>query len=163
MKNGSRGGGHRVCRSWCGGFTLHEVLVVLAILALLAIIAVPPLQDLARGVESRKAARDIASVLRMGRARAIATNYEHRVEFDGKNKRYRLTQGNRANGSHSWDVVIQDWTTPEGVTVDIDANISSIQFNTNGSSNHGTITIRENMYDRIYKIVISRTGRVRIS
>ena len=160
----------RILRGWCcparrptEGFTLPEVLVALAILSLLMIIAVPSLHDLVRGVESRKAARDVASLLRLGRARAIATNYEHRVEFDDKNKRYRLIQGNRANDSHRWDVVIKDWTKPEGVTIDLDANISSIHFNTNGSSNHGTIIIRENISARMFKVTISRTGRVRIS
>ncbi len=145
------------------GFTLVEVLVVLLILSVLAAIAVPSLHELIRSAESRKAAREVASVLRMGRARAIATNYEHRVEFDDKNKRYRLTQGNRTNNSCTWDTIVQDWTRLEGVSLDMDANISSIQFNTNGTSNHGTITIKENESNRLFKIIISRTGRIRIS
>ena len=145
------------------GLTVPEVLVALVIVSLLVLIAVPPLHDFLRGVESRKAAREVASILRLGRARAIATNYEHRVEFDHTNKRYRLIQGNRASGSQIWNVVIKDWTRPEGVTIDFDANIFSIHFNTNGSSNHGTITVRENMRERVYKVIISRTGRVRIS
>lgn len=145
------------------GFTYQEMLVVVVVLSLLAAIGVPSLSDMVRSAQSRKAARDIASVLRLGRARAIATNYEHRVEFDDKNKRYRLTQGDNTNGSKKWNTVVQGWTMLEGVTVDMDANISAIHFNTNGSSNHGTITIRENMSDRVFKVIISWTGRVRIS
>lgn len=161
MENVARRRGYRICSET--GFTMFELLAVMGILSILALITIPNFQLWRQSLESKKAAREIVSILRAGRMRAITMNFEHKVEFDSENKRYRLVKGNRANHSNSWNEVIQDWTTVEGNSISMDANIPSIQFNPNGSSNHGSITIVDLSSEQRYKVIISRTGRARIS
>lgn len=64
------------------GFTLMELLVVLTILGLALILVMPTLNRLLPGLELRTEARDVASVLREARARAIGRNEEVPVVVD---------------------------------------------------------------------------------
>ena len=56
------------------GFTLLEMLVVLTILGLAVLLAMPTLERSLPGLELRTEARDVASILREARARAIGRN-----------------------------------------------------------------------------------------
>lgn len=65
-----------------GGFTLMELLVVLTILGLVLLLAMPVLERNLPGLELRTEARNLASVLREARARAIGRNEEVTIVID---------------------------------------------------------------------------------
>lgn len=81
------------------GFTLLELLVVLAVMATLFALAVPSYTQWIGEANSRKAARDVASVLRSARAQAISKDQEYSVAFDLDSNRYRILQGDGASGT----------------------------------------------------------------
>jgi prepilin-type N-terminal cleavage/methylation domain-containing protein len=143
------------------GFTLIELMIVLLITAVLSVMAMPSFLQWRQNIEFRKTTRDLVSILREAKSRAIRTNLEHRVEYAAANKQYRMTQGNRSNNSTSWNTVVYDWTElPPGVR--IDANVNTIQMNTNGTANGGTICIQNDALKTVYEIRVARTGRIRI-
>jgi len=93
------------------GLTLIELLVVLAVMATLFALAVPSFTHWIEAASSRKAARDVASVLRSARAQAISKNQEYSVAFDLDGNRFRILQGDGGSGTP-----ISDWLAfPEGV------------------------------------------------
>jgi prepilin-type N-terminal cleavage/methylation domain-containing protein len=143
------------------GFTLMELMIVVLITAVLSSLAIPSFLQWRQSLEFRKTARDLVSILREAKSRSIKTNLEHRVEYAATNKQYRMTQGNRSNNSTLWNTVVYEWTElPSGVR--IDANVNTIQMNTNGTSNGGTICIQNDALKTIYEIRVARTGRIRI-
>lgn len=144
------------------GFTLSELMIVLLITAVLSAMAMPSFLQWRQNIEFRKTTREFVSILREAKSRAIRTNLEHRVEYATANKKqYRMTQGNRSNNSTSWNTVVYDWTElPPGVR--IDANVNTIQMNTNGTANGGTICIQNDALKTVYEIRVARTGRIRI-
>jgi Tfp pilus assembly protein FimT len=136
-------------------------MIVVFVVAVLSSLAMPSLAQWCHNLEFRKTTREIVSILREAKSRAIRTNLEHRVEYAATNRQYRMTQGNRSNNSTSWNKVVYDWTdVPAGVT--IDANVNAIQMNTNGTANGGTIRVQNDALKTIYEIRVNRTGRIRI-
>ncbi len=143
------------------GFTLTELMIVVLIASVLSAMAIPSFVQWRRNLEFRKTTRDVVSILRLARSSAIRTNLEHRVEYAANNKQYRMTQGNRPNNSTSWNTVVFDWIElPAGVR--IDANVNTIQLNTNGTANGGTIRVQNDALKTVYEIRVARTGRIRI-
>jgi prepilin-type N-terminal cleavage/methylation domain-containing protein len=143
------------------GYTLMELMIVVLITAVLSALAIPSFLQWRQNLEFRKTARDLVSILREAKSRSIKTNLEHRVEYASTNKQYRLTQGNRSNNSTLWNTVVYEWTElPSGVR--IDANVNTIQMNTNGTANGGTLFIQNDALKTIYEIRVARTGRIHI-
>jgi prepilin-type N-terminal cleavage/methylation domain-containing protein len=143
------------------GFTLTEVVVVVALAAILAGLALPPFIQWLKNAEYRASARNILSILRETKSKAITSNREHRVEFESVNRRYRVTRGDRANNSSDWSTVVYDWTIlpPQ---VHMHANVEKIHMNTNGTSNAGTIKIQDAAAVKKYEVIVASTGRIRI-
>jgi type IV fimbrial biogenesis protein FimT len=164
------------------GFSLIEALVVLAVLLFLSGLSVPNYLQWHQNARYKGAARDIASILREARARAISTNRQHRVEFDIDNaggldnaiQEYRLTQGNRSSGSTNWNTVIRNWvgypasvSTKQGAGANCNStNDVNIQLNPDGTATPvGTtnICIINGVGGIQYNISVNATtGRVRI-
>ncbi len=143
------------------GFTLTEVIVVLALIAILTAISVPPFVQWMSNAKYRASARNVQSILRETRSKAINTNLEHRVEFESNNRRYRVKQGNRSCYSNNWSTII-DWTNfPAGVNMK--ANVAAIHINPNGTANAGTIAIQNETSTTKFEVRIASTGRIRIS
>ena len=156
--NGRTWGNYVFCSK---GFTVNELLISIIIMSVLCILATPMLMKLRESIVCREAARVIVSTLRVARARAIATNAEHKVEFEPANRRYRLLQGDRAHDSVDWGRVIQDWALlPAGVN--LHANVRTIHLNTNGTANGGTVHIQDSDRATKYRVVIAPTGRIRV-
>ena len=143
------------------GYTVIEVVIAIALFATLSIISIPVYGQWSKNAEFRASARTVLFALREARTRAIATNLEHRVEFESKNRRYRVTQGNRANNSNNWNTIVCEWVDlPQ--QVHMNANVEQIQLNTNGTANGGTIQIQDEKATTMYEVKIARTGRIRI-
>lgn len=144
------------------GFTLMELLVTTLIAALMAAVSIPSFFQWRENIEYRQATRGIVSHLRYARSRAISMNREHRVEFKTASRTYGLREGDRAINTN-WDKVppISVWETCP-TAVNLSTNVHSIQFNTNGTANGGTITVRDQDMVKRYDIIVARTGRIRI-
>lgn len=143
------------------GLTLIELLIVLAIIAGLTAIAVPKYSHWRDNLEFRQAARDVVSMLREAKNRAISMNREHRVEFEPANRRYIMKQGNRENNSSKWNAVSQGWTVlPAGVNMS--ANVAALHFDPNGTSSLGTVCILDSSLAVRYRVKVARTGRIYI-
>lgn len=92
---------------------------------------------------------------------AIATNLEHRVEFENANRRFRVTRGDKASNSSNWSTVVRDWNVLPPM-VNMYANIDKIHLNPTGSANPGTIQIQDTALVKKYEVCIANTGRARI-
>jgi prepilin-type N-terminal cleavage/methylation domain-containing protein len=143
------------------GFTLVELFVVLALIGTLASLAAFLYSRWVDNIVYRSTASHVFHLLREARSRAIATCLEHRVEFDSKNNRYRVTQGDRNINSGNWSTIVYDWAVCPP-NVDLDANIDAIHLNPNGTANAGTISILDNTRKTRYEVKVARTGRIRI-
>ncbi len=143
------------------GFTLTELMIVVLIASALSTMAIPSFVQWRNNLEFRKTTRDLVSILRLAKSKAIKTNLEHRVEYAANNKQYRMTRGNRSNNSTLWDFIVFDWIELSA-GVRIDANINTIQLNTNGTANGGTIRVQNDALKTVYEIRVARTGRIRI-
>ena len=143
------------------GVTVIELLIVLAIIAGLTAIAVPMYSHWRDNLEFRQAARDVVSMLREAKSRAISMNREHRVEFEPANRRYIMKQGNRENNSSKWDAVSQQWTVLPA-RVFMSANVTALHFDPNGTSSLGTVCILDSSLTVRYRVKVARTGRIYI-
>jgi prepilin-type N-terminal cleavage/methylation domain-containing protein len=144
------------------GFTLTELIVVLALLTVLSAISIPPFVQWISNAKYRASARNIMSILRETKSKAITSNLEHRVEFESNNRRYRVQRGNRSSNSNDWGTVIYDWTIfPSGVNMN--ANVATIHLNPNGTASGGTIAIQNAISKTMFEVRIASTGRIRIS
>jgi prepilin-type N-terminal cleavage/methylation domain-containing protein len=143
------------------GFTMLEMMIVLAVIMILSTIALPYSLQWIRNTEHRTAARSLLNILRETRSRAISTNFEHRVEVESVNKRFRVVQGNRADNSSEWNFIVCDWRClPAGIH--LSSNVNAVHLNSNGTANGGTIKIQDNTNVTKYEVRITRTGRIRI-
>ncbi len=142
------------------GFTMVEVLIVVSVIAVLSALSVPVYAQWLGNAEYRASARSVLYSLREARSKAIATNREHRVEFEPAQRKYRITRGNKSINSFSWDTVY-GWTVlPDGVIMN--ANIETIHLNVNGTANGGTIKIQDASRTTRYEVRVARTGRIHI-
>lgn len=154
------------------GASLGELLCALVILSVLTMMAMPVIGSWRESAQHRAFARELASIMRECRSRAIATNLEHRVEIDLEESRFRLSHGNRANNStaSSWDKnVIREWTDlPHNVTLkaNVKCNLSegtvNMHFNPSGSSTSRYICIVDKTDTARFQVGVgfAATGRV---
>ncbi len=143
------------------GFTIIEVMVVIIIAAILSSIALPSYIEWRKSIQYHASARSIVLAFREARARAIASNYEHRIEFENANRRFRIMRGNRASSSSDWSTVVSSWyVLPQEVCMH--ANVTKIHLNPMGTANAGTVAIQDENGQIKCQVRILSTGRARI-
>ena len=144
-----------------GGITLIELVVVMAIVAIMGVYLAPAIGEWLDNFRIRQAARDIASNLQFAKMRAISRRLEYRVNFDVANNQYRLWVNDGGWVPDPEGVVL---CTPRGVDITsagFSGGVSRAEFNPDGTASNGTITI-DNQQGKTYKVVVYRTGRIKI-
>jgi Tfp pilus assembly protein FimT len=161
-----------------GGFSLIELMIVIGVVMVMVVIAAPSYIQWQQNLRYRDTARDVASMLREGRARAISTNREYRVELLIGGGQFRLTRGNSSSGSGVWTEV-RAWQTnpagvnfaqgsgglcPSGADVNVEFNPNGTAINPDGSTNDITLCVQDDGGANRYQLAITpRTGRIRMN
>ncbi len=143
------------------GFTMLELLIVMGIMATLIGIAIPSYIDWRRDIVYRKTSRDIVYMLREAKSRSIATNRQHRVQFDPTNRMYRLDMGNQAMNSANWTTVLAYVRLSDDVTML--PSTPTIDFSPNGTANllvPATVRIQTRTGALRFTIQVENTGRI---
>ena len=130
------------------GFSLLELLVALALVGILTALGSFGFRRWEQTLQVRGCAREVASLLRLGRSQAVASNREIRIkvlplgEAPGSRPLLWLQQGNLSRGSTLWiDRTGQRVEFPArvalGLTRDcrIEPGPGYLSFNPDGSSN----------------------------
>lgn len=131
------------------GYTLIELMIAIAVIGAISVVAIPLFITFLRAMETRGAARELATVLQQARQLAIARNTDYRVEVEVDSNRLRFMDTMRTGGTGD-DVA---WVGPgtEAVTgymrlenqarlVNVTANPTFNHLGTGGAS---TITIQD--------------------
>ena len=161
------------------GFSLLELLVALALVGVLAALGSFGWRQWQQSLQVRSCAREVASLLRLGRSQAVASNREIRVkalplgETPGGRPLLWLQQGNLSRGSTAWqDRLGQRVEIPPGVELGltqdcrIEAGPGYLSFNPDGSSNALYLCLQERAGTqparRRYAVGVSHaaTGRI---
>ncbi len=163
-----------------GGFTLVEVLIVMFIMVVISAIALPSFMGWRKNLKYRETAREVASMLREAKSRAITNNLEQQVMFDpnpGISTRYGMRPGTRAYmQSADWDSdsAVSTWTVLDS-QVKIDASTKtvpsaeptnppgSLQFTPNGAASaQGIVKIKDQDSATKFCVSVSSAGRISV-
>lgn len=130
------------------GFSLLELLVALALVGVLTALGSFGWRQWQQSLQVRSCAREVASLLRLGRSQAVVSNREIRVkvlplgETPGAKPLLWLQQGNLSRGSTLWiDRMGQRVELPPGIELGLTQNCRIepgpcyLSFNPDGSSN----------------------------
>ena len=136
------------------GFALPELMVVAAIAGVLAVLAAPTLVSYARASTLQAGARELATVINLGRQIAITQNTAVCVEVAGTNVRLR-TGG--CGGTK--------WTGPGtdgGGVLRISTTATVVFTNLGAAVPAGTYTVTHPVSNGTRTVVVAATGRVSV-
>jgi general secretion pathway protein H len=137
------------------GFSLLEMIVVLVIAGMLFAVAPPLLHKAVPGIQTKSAAREMASSLRRARSMAVARQQETWLTVDVEQRRFWLN-GDKRRNSIPDEVDVKLFTAQAEL---IDGEKGRIRFFPQGGSTGGRITLQRG--GSAYQIDIDwLTGRV---
>jgi general secretion pathway protein H len=140
-----------------GGFSLLEMIVVLVIAGLLFAVAPPLLHKAVPGIQTKSAARELASSLRRARSMAVARQRETWLTIDVEKRRFWVV-GEQRQGSLPAEIGVKLFTAQAEL---IDEQSGRIRFFPEGGSSGGRITLQRG--NSAYEIDIDwLTGRVAV-
>ncbi len=155
--------GQRSLRSKAG-FTLLELIIVMAIMSILMAISIPSFMGWRQNLKYRETAREVASILREAKSRAITNNLEQQVQFDAINQKYGMRAGDRAYSTHWSDAsipLVTNWTI---LDAQVKISEASIQFTPNGAASAvGTVSIQDISGVTRFSVNVTQTGRISIT
>ncbi len=174
--------GQRLIRSR-EGFTLVEAILVVGIMGILMAISIPSFVGWRENLMYRETAREVASILREAKSRAITNNLEHQVQFDPNppsvSTRYGMRASTRAYMSLSdWTGVsaVTNWTILDSQVKIVAATATvtvipqptnppgSIQFTPNGAASAvGTVSIQDISGVTRFNVNVTQTGRISVT
>lgn len=170
----------RSCRAGDSrGFTAMELIVVIAMVGILGVIAAPSIMQWRNSMDSSRVARKAYDALREARSNAVASRYQHMVQFDQPNSRFQSLKGTRSYNTPNgeWSGIGEGWATADSVQMKSGADCSSsatvsVKFNADGTATvetpsgtvagtgTATVCLQGGANQRQSKIQISSSGRV---
>jgi len=140
------------------GVTLIELVIVFIIIAIGAVLLTPNIGPWIQNYRLRSATRDIVSTLRTAQMKAVSTNIEYRVNFDGADigtNNYILQYN---SGGWRNEGVIQK--LPAGVTLTNTFPGNHAEFHTNSTASGGTVRLTNTKGTERTITVLFTTGRI---
>ena len=128
------------------GFTLLELIAVLVIIALTMAMAAPSLRGFAASQETQETARNMLTLLQLGRMNAISEARVYRLNVHPQERTYWLTAAEGGEFTPPADHTGRRFTLPAGVTVEWivpsrGSSESYITINPNGTMEPATLRL----------------------
>ncbi|MFO7814763.1 MAG: GspH/FimT family protein [Halanaerobiales bacterium] len=153
------------------GYTLIELIVVISVISIVVVVS-PVSRNIYRTLETLVSVRNIMLDFRWARYQAINDNRELRVKVFREGDQYEEAGDSELgyiifddhsneilrSGSYPNYLILYKNLNEKRVTKDY---YDRIKFKYDGTALHGTVGFKYG--SRIYKIVVSRLGRVRIA
>ncbi|MCK4596896.1 GspH/FimT family pseudopilin [bacterium] len=150
------------------GMTLVEIVVVLAIMGILAALAVPSFIKYLPGVKLKGDTRNVASVSRLARMRAVAEGAQYGIFFDDDHTPAQFILFQDVNGNEEFDISADEVIFSQelyGKTLFRRVNFANdvAIFKADGSSNGGWVSLGlEERSDSLMVDILPSTGRVKV-
>lgn len=175
------------------GFTLIEIMLVVAIMAILATIAMPRMRASFSQARLKRAARDVAGMMRFARNTAVLRELPCEVRFDPENGKYQLVlldeygdriddadgrrYRNRKRAKENPELSMGDDIAgvrrlPDGVYFAViysgaepteDTDLPRLIYYSDGSATAGTIAIQDDKEHALHVEVFRTTGMARVA
>jgi prepilin-type N-terminal cleavage/methylation domain-containing protein len=150
------------------GLTLVEMVVTIAIMSILAAVAAPNFIKHLPGIRVKGDARDVASVMRLARMRAVAEGIQYGVFLDGAWTPDRYVFFQDTNESNDWElgadeVILTKELYRKTVFHEVWFLHDVAIFRPDGSSNGGWVSLGlEEGADTLVVDILPSTGRVKV-
>jgi Tfp pilus assembly protein FimT len=162
-----------------------ELVIVLAIMSILIAVSIPSILNWRQGLVYRETAREVASMLREAKSRAITNNLEQQIVFSpyspGVSTQYEIRPGNQAYSTNWHDYGLNplpsNWTILDyQVKIMFAVQIpplpslppatdpaGSIQFTPNGAASAwGIIKIKDQNLVTRFCVIVIPIGRISV-